>query len=368
MNPSELMAEYASQGRGSSHYIPKNKWEATYLNNIDKNLEINDLNSLKKDLDYSKSWDVDIIKPEKINTITHRFKINNNKEKIWDIWLIIHNNNDCEDPEFNFKLRNITISISFGGQGILTTIKMVNNLFLASLLNKKVIYEDDKILVPIVLLDLMYPKKFPLYLLHCHTLEIEIGSLFKRTNMELKYNWCQSKNKKKGITPRLTSSLSDGFEFNILQISENSFFYNHPDKVKIESYRPTQLLLFEIFDFDEISTNDAVLQKVKLYLNGQKPIVFSSDMGEIIKFNILDRVIYAMSLCSKFRYKEDIKRLFFRDTGKFSLPEGINFSGIEKKEISFEFDMPFKGSVKISYLNTNLLRVMYGMAGLAYAS
>ena len=355
---SEMLAEYAVSSHLKSKYIPRYKWDEQYLNNIDKELDYMDRKILEKDLNYNNEiYETDIIKSVCVRSRCHRFRINKSKEKIWGVWLIITDNDGYNNPEdINRELLESNISIEIGGSPIISGLNIMYNLLFASFLGKKIIYEDNKIFVPIIALDLMYPNKFPVYMLEFHDFNIAIsGTKDPRYNFELKYNWCRSKNKKK---------LGKLGLLNILQVFSNqeSEFYN---KIRLNTNHPTQLLLFEISN--DQGYNDSILHEINLKLNGQSPIVFRSDMGEIIKFNILGKVIYAISLCSKFKYQEDLKKLFFRDPNDNNeLTEGINFSRIDNAVVDFVFDIRVRKQICISSINTNQLKLINGMGGLSF--
>lgn len=323
-----------------SVYIPRYKHDAIYLNNLDEELFDRDNKSLERDMNYNNEiYKTDIIK-SKLCSYYHKFTITKNKEQVWNLWLIIHG-----------------VNIEIGGSTVFGSFNMLYNLMFASLLNKNIIYEDNKIFVPIVVLDLICPKKLPLYLLEYYEFNITIN--FNKTKidnlLELKYDWYRFKDQ---------TLLNKGVQFNIVQIDVNLNKKPLDKKMILHINHPSQLLLFEIFNDNEYS--ESLLQEIRLYLDECSPIVFSSNKGEIIKFNILGKEVYVISLCSKFMYKEDIKKLFFRNNDE--IIEGIDFSRITNTCVELDFDIPITGKISVSNVCSNQLNISAGMAKVTYCS
>ena len=127
---SEILAKMAVSNN-KSEYIPRYKHDAIYFNNLDEELLDRERKILEKDLNYNNEiYETDIIKGNYASrSNNHFFRIDKDREKIWNIWLIIHS---ADIEEVNKNLSELNISIKIGGMTVFGELNMLHNLAILS--------------------------------------------------------------------------------------------------------------------------------------------------------------------------------------------------------------------------------------------
>lgn len=348
---SEFIAQMAVIDHFKSKYVPKSKRDdiTNYEDDLRKFLEKNSENedalfndmeykSNKIDLDhYQKIYELELLDPK-------------NKSEIVSMNLEIGLENYNEN--FGENTNKITFSIEIGGNIILHT-NLENIIMLSKYLNMDIIYENDKIIIPIPLKQLFFCNNFPFYKLKYSSMCIKVynnNGYINRLELNYQTKILTNPNKLSFLPKRIVVFQAQQDEYKSL--------------IRLNFNGLCKVIMFNI-EYDKEKIIDPQINQIKLYLNKNKPIVYDLDDGEILEYHIFGKEYYAISLCKQLVYKKDIKKIFKDEE---DIPTGINFSRLDDVEIEIICDdADIYGSIiKFATISVNELNFMEGMASLKY--
>lgn len=336
----------------NASYISKNEWDDEYLRQslTDK------LYGHDKYMDFREPTTYKI-SPQQISKNIVHFEIipkDSNPCEISNLRLHIKLNN------FNESLRthilHIGIKLIIGGSYIIE-MPMITNLFLCKIMKKKIKDTDEELIIPLVLFDMSSHDKFPLYRLTWHSIKIEISDIkcFDISLFVDKYD-VETSNEKP------FTSIICQTQYNIFN-NMKTVFFNHP----------VQFMCIELDDEDVFTQRK--ISKISLSLNGFSPIVWDSYRDEILYVKIFDKIISFVSFIPNIKTIKDIRKMFKEikvermNNKKFDIRSGINFSRIDKSNISFETDEITNNKFRtITGINLNIMRFTHGMCAIAFAN
>lgn len=363
---SDILAQIAVGAQNSyfnSSYISKNKWDEEYLRNslTDKLYDYDESMDFREPLTYELQMKGTGTK--KVFTIEHTIK---DTCEISDLRLHI------KLTDFNSSIRNHilnwSIDLNIGGSRV-DNMDMITNLFLCKAMKKKIRETNEELIIPIILFDVSSYAKFPLYLLYWHEVSININTQNEPFELSMfvdKYYI--------DVDPEKSTR----FECALCQ-TQLWKFENTDELKNIRFEHPTQFM-YVVFDSEDIFTQPQ-LSKIFLHLNGLEPIRWETYLDEIICVKLFDKIICIVSLISDIRTIKDIRKMFkeikhniikTQNKTKFDIPAGINFSRIDKTNISFEFNNSecdnSNVSGRIGVMNLNIQRFMQGMCENAFCN
>lgn len=355
-NLGEVMAHVLVDGR-FKRYTERSKWKTLELKNLDKDLqdlntyslnnETKDHNAQTKTLSGNK-----IILPE------------SDKYNIWNVWIKIH-----ITDHINFLDDLLTYEISLLINGCITSVvPMTHNLFIAQFLNREIIEGPDYVDIPVILLDLFFPEKFPIYTISNSTISFILGHS-KLQISEIRFDYEQVfklPDDKPTMVPIFQCNFIGYYRVN--QACSNLYpSLNEVDTVYLNIWRINHVCKLLFFEFKNYEVDEPILESVILYLNGQ-PITYLASEGMIIRSCFMEnKTIYAISLTPEFMVEEDMCKLFV--TPRSCIENGINFSRVDNTKIKFEFDQEYPGlCVNISSIACNLFMTSDKNGLLRYAS
>ena len=270
----------------------------------------------------------------------------------------------CTD--LNIKLSDVLqdscIEFRIGGS-VIITVNMMINLFFAKILKKEIVEEDNIIIIPIVIIS-MCGNIFNMNCLQWHDAEIKISMVNTNaiTVNKLVVTMRKEKIDKKDVfKPHqniITQLQSKICGYGTLLTFNHIINYLIFDVLLgRDVYRRTDVLSTCVIDNDE--PYDEV-DKVVLIFNDDKKIEF--EMEDIVKFDILDRTYYGISLCPELSNEKDMKR-FLKGLSTIK-KSGINFSVLDTARIFIKQGQAFK----IRGVGFNVFRTYDGMGGVAFCA
>ena len=366
----------------------KVKWDSYYANKEIKNFGNDIIDSLNDDLNYDYKR-VDKIKgyyhitnKNIYNTFTFK---NNSKKQISDMYIKVFYNDYGDD--ILSKIMDFHIVTTFGNN-IFSSMDISINLFFSSLMGKEIIEKEDGILFPVIILNFFNKERFPLNKLVYHDVKITILNGISN-KMELYYEY-EYADINMDISVMWDSIISKCRKLTLdgTHCKKSSIYLNMKLVVKF--------IFFEFYSKIELF-GTPILNEVKLYLDDLPPIIFRSELDEIMRFDIHGKTLYGISLSPEYRTQEDLKYIMNQKTCEleqthelkkyldqkyrisvqtekdfikddiFFQQNGINFSKVDRQFITFNIDCDCNDmDIKITYLNANRIIMTSGMVGFKY--
>jgi hypothetical protein len=307
--------------------------DITYEKNI-KNIFSKYVN--KEDLDYD--YDVyNVYKTKKLNlSCDFILKSTLNSAYIWDLTLEI----DLDiDIDLISLINDLVIYVKIG-DSIINDFNMKYNLYFASLFKRKIIINNDKYLIPLVGLDILKLKKFPLFLLNYHVVEVTLAT-HQRTLQKLQNKCCLSfkycnKEKEKLLNKSLMVLTYTSAEIAYFDLENKQYCC-----LKNLISKLTKFLFFEFISNKE-ELEEVILDQLIVKDNNKNVIIFDISLGDICIIKILNKKMYAIQVDYELFKDKTIYMTFLLNSNK-------NYS------------------VMITHVSSNYLNMMSGMAGLRYS-
>lgn len=303
-------------------------------------------------------------------------EFNNKNFSLYDVYVKITCQNDFTRKDL-LALRNLKFHLTIGG----TTIYYRDffSILLLELINDQdVLIEPNIIYLKIFTFENMLygiPNKFLKY----HEVHIEFFGLnIMECNPE-KYSIDAFYSGKDIYLPDIKSEHLKGMclEQVIIQTQETGtelMYFGKNKWINAAINHPTQMLMFFPFDpnsfeKDEIDELEEVeIDSIGLFLNGH-PIWFEKE--DLIHIHFMGLDLCILCLDEQFRDIDKFKKYFKNDLDLNTM-KSINFSRLDNVKFIFECgpdknygtDKPFH--LFYTGLNINVLRIMSGLAGLAY--
>ena len=339
MNETEIAEFIVKYGSAYNHrYIERKKWDEIQLKSIDNDYKDLD-NWLTNHEEKKKNY-------QTMEVISN--KIPNNNYLIFNIWITV---GIVDFVDFYDILINSNIKI-VGGGSIITSMSMMNNLFIARLMEKELIEHNDYIEIPIILFEMLTPNGFPLYLQNFDNIGIVLTvGKFNAYISKVKFDYQENESK---------INANNFFNFTVLQCISNNYILNNESSVYHPFLiNPCKMILFEFYNYE---IDEPILQSIVLSICGH-PIEYNID-DSIICSEFDNKKIYCLSLTPEYKTEEDMIK-FFSSKRQYSMI-GMNLSNDLK--IIFKFDREYyKLGVNISAIGSNQMRFMSGLIGLAYS-
>lgn len=361
-NNGEIMALIATTNRFKK-YMERDKWARIELLNLDIFLTGLD--------NYSLSHET---KEHNAQTKT----LYGNKIKFYDsekynIWNVVIRVYITDHINFMDDLLKHEISLLISGSTV-ATVPMLHNLFIAKFLHRELIEGPNYVDIPVILPELIYPEKFPLYTLYDGDLTFILEQKSNLTGPhvytnvnEVHFDYEQVFKSPQINEVGMISVVQSNF-VGFFKVDQG-FSRTHPNCNKsntiynLSLHHVCKLLFFEFLYYE---VDEPILESVILYLN-EKPITYSASDGTIINATILDKSIYAISLTPEFMIEDDMHKLF--SVKRSVLQKGIDFSRIDNIKIRFEFDQEYPDLyVNVSSVACNLFMNFEGKGGMRYSS
>lgn len=311
------------------------------------------------DFDYAE-WEDGEVEMSGNETWTVNCNKEYSKSFVKDFWLEI----DQTGFDNIEAILNSTLELVIGGS-VITRLSMIANLFLMANENKKVKWgagiDGSKIRIPLAVNPLTSEMNiksipvpngeafiswgnydcnaFPLYGLIYHRFEIRWISpnhIYNGSDL-IKFKYKKTSNEQVPMK-----------EFFAIQTQVKTFSL-YQNKTRLNFNHIVSKLIFK---FDN-RIQPPYIESINLYLNRCQPIIYRADMGEIVSHEILGETFYSIDLSPD-------------DQSNSDSVTGINFSRIDTIVVSFDMDDDTQKAVRVCALSSNILRVLSGMAGLAY--
>lgn len=282
---------------------------------------------------------------------------------IWDLYLNIEYTDLSENMVEYLLDHDFELSIMMRCPGLhgdprfgIITIPLKINLFFANLANKKIYIEDGMIKIPIII-DYFMGGKFPIH--RCDkeyydrskadfTFYSNYGAHIPDANISLTYKLTKDKRIEQGISETLST-------LNTCPIRR---YIGHTKKLDLLLRGIVKFIIFEFSAYqNEQLVEPVYVNKVKLYLNGQKPIVYKNSLGEIIYFSIYGKNIYGIPLSPQFKTLGLTKHfLQNKSRSKKMFDYGINMDRIDNAQIQFDIDSNINCIVDIYSIYTEIFQ------------
>lgn len=335
-------------------YVEKSTWD-DQITDYCYNFE-NDTSSIYNDDDYE-IYESEPYLYKSNNRFCHIIKFDH--VLISDLRIKIKLNQYYLEEKDKDKLLDLTLYFDTGGSCV-NMLSMNNNLLLAHILGKKKKEYDTTIELPIIFFDMeknYFDGKFPLFLARYHEIRIHVydyadiiknGVIFQYRRYKMNH---VSNTEKICLQSMIIQS----------QYTGRDDFRGIDAKYKLYFNHICKLLIINFFKINSLESG--VLQ-VKLSLDGADPIIWDDD--EIIKCTLFGNTYYIISLSPESKSKKSIWKLFSNKVAGY----GINFSRIDRAEISFEFSSSafHCEHIQVTALNLNIMRYFSGQVGTAYSN
>jgi hypothetical protein len=303
----ELMLKLMTSGAvNQCDYIEKDKWIDIQMNSIDADF-CNANDYFLKD-EYAKHN----ASTKSINGCTFFYETCN----IWNIWIHI---DECVENLMDTNL------ILYNGTDKIIEISMTVNLLLAKLVGKDPIIDLHYVEIPVMLFDLLYPDKFPLYLTGQMTLTISLintCNIHKITSIRYDYHKENTQKKNKIIS-------KSAFKSSVLLNDKEGYYKLKDGRSMVKLMSGCKILFFEFLDTDDLNS---IIIECDTF-----PIEYHVSDGEIIKYSIMDKTIYMLPLTPDISTIDDLTKLLSlssRENKQF----GIAYVRADNVRITFKFD------------------------------
>jgi hypothetical protein len=304
----------------------------------------------------------------------------NNKTNfsLYDIYLKIEKTNG----EFNrtdiLDFINFKIKFKIGGSSIIE--KDFFTMCVFELIDKQEILIETNIL---------YFKAFtfenmqygmPIKFLNYHAVQIESTGLNKELHSNYKIDVIFSGKNLSNININPEHLDNKLFEQIIIQsqITNQESKINSGTKIKFEFNHPVSILMFFLYNdsnlyngnkynndiCEDFEFTNPEINSIGISLNGY---YIWWDNQELIKIDFMGIILSIVCIDPQLK---DYNKFcsFTKNNFNPSILKSINFSRIDSMDAILEYDSDKKFSVYFNGLNINLLRMMYGMAGIAWAN
>jgi hypothetical protein len=261
------------------------------------NASLEDLTYGKNIKNIFKDYNKEEKEQEELNYETYKIELKYNREfnikymlemkYIWDLTLEIDSLIDLVNLDI---LEDMSINIEIGGC-IINKLNIKYNLYFASLFKRKLVINNNKYLIPLVGLDMLNIKKFPLFMLKNTSLKVVLGRYLQhKCSLTFKYK----NNNKEDFTNK--SLMISTYTF------ENMLIFDLNKKFNLNYFitNKSKFLLFEFKNNKENTENienKVILDKIILRdLNKKIIITFDVSLGEINVVKILNTKMYAIQV------------------------------------------------------------------------
>lgn len=352
---------YFTRNENSDVYIKKSEWD-----DYDIKYENDNPSNYSTDIyDDYEIYNSDIIYPLGSNLI---YNIEYDNILISDLKIKIKLNNLEFSAENINKLLDINLCFR-AGLSVINNLSMELNLLLAHILGKHQKEYDDFLEIPIIFLDLernKFGNKYPLFLVKYLLTNIDVSNINDIANSGVIFSYRKYK------THNIDTYINTNIDTNIdsykdcsgvsVQIQNTNYIFKNVDsKYNLNFNLICKIIIVKLIGHESFEDQ---ISKIKLTLAGSQPIVW--DYDQIMTYTIFGNTYYCVPLSPDIKSKKRLKKILLnKERG-----HGINFSGIDKIEISFEFfSRDFSCEIiGLSCLNLNISKYTCGMTGVLFVT
>ena len=196
---------------------------------------------------------------------------------------------------------------------------LLSNLLLCKMIGKEIIYEDDYILIPLLLFDGLANKKFPLY----------------KINKTKKFNTITfSFHKLHILNAELIMSYIEKPKYHNYQPDDKDYDFSYLGSIKRS--QPThisgKILMIIIRLIPKYGQDCPTVGQISLSVMDREPMIFSDD---IISIDLLGQTFHCLSFIKNAKNENKLKKIHKRDDLYF---EGINLTPFDGK-MKFTFNL-----------------------------
>lgn len=347
----------------TSQYTPMDTWEEhNFINDINESENI--LTNDDYDLDQIQDEIIDTqLISVKLDKVVNKLRITTINNLISDTKIIFIFKNFNMTTNQKMDILNTQINVSIGGSEI-TCFTLVENIVLAHLINKNLVDEGDKLIIPLILFNEYAHGRFPAWLLCFHELNINITNyLDPETEVYFEYH---------------QHILSSKFTNNLLPLTVIvPQYYPITASVKNKNYVSIEcrfnllvkciLIRFIPNDLDDnsmslINPETPIIDRIELIADNKDPLVFTNN--ELLQVDFMGIKIYVVPLTPELKNWETTSE--YLTSSKYS-GNGVNFSRIDRVDMDIYLEQEFTGDCVVEAYYHNIQKFMSGMSGLAFS-